>query len=194
MRDNVGGASLCASGPPTCFAVGSHDRGFACARCWWASRWFACFCRRCPLRLANTSSERLECGAWLSDWAARSTPAVGPMNRPPGRIGSPACSATSSRAESQWHVNLAGSSVGVEELRKLRGCDWILRLDLSSTNIGDDGIEPCRHARRSHGAAAAEDARHRLGLLKLKPLGQLMILDVAGTAATYRRWQSWNRR
>src|SRR5262245_26475202 len=39
--------------------------------------------------------------------------------------------------ESQWHVNLAGTSVALEDIRRLRGCGWILRLDLSNTNTGD---------------------------------------------------------
>ncbi|HJQ80707.1 MAG TPA: hypothetical protein VJ828_12160 [Lacipirellulaceae bacterium] len=88
--------------------------------------------------------------------------------------------------EAQWHVNLTGTSVDAEAIRKLRGCNWILRLDLSSSNIGDDALD--------HVATLEDLLELRLrgtrvtdaGLLKLKPLRQLMILDVAGTAATYR--------
>jgi Leucine-rich repeat (LRR) protein len=87
--------------------------------------------------------------------------------------------------ESQWHVNLAGTSVGPEELRRLRGCGWILRLDLSNTNTGDAAL--------SHVASLTNLLELRLrntrvtdaGLLALKPLARLLILDVADTAATY---------
>jgi Leucine-rich repeat (LRR) protein len=87
--------------------------------------------------------------------------------------------------ESQWHVNLAGKSVDLEDLRRLRGCGWILRLDLSSTNTGD--------AAMSHVASLQNLLELRLrntrvtdkGLLELKPLAQLLILDVADTAASY---------
>ncbi len=42
--------------------------------------------------------------------------------------------------EAKWHVNLTGSSVGLEELQRLRSCGWILRLDLSNTNTGDAAL------------------------------------------------------
>jgi Leucine-rich repeat (LRR) protein len=87
--------------------------------------------------------------------------------------------------EAQWHVNLAGKTVGLEDLRRLRGCGWILRLDLSNTNTGDSAM--------SHVASLQNLLELRLrntrvtdkGLLELKPLAQLLILDVADTAASY---------
>jgi hypothetical protein len=88
--------------------------------------------------------------------------------------------------ESQWQVNLAGTSVSPEDLSKLRGSHWILRFDLSHTNVGDDAL--------SHIAMLGNLLELRLrntgvtdsGLLKLKPLSRLLILDVGGTAATYK--------
>ncbi|HEY3393598.1 MAG TPA: hypothetical protein VGK58_12880 [Lacipirellulaceae bacterium] len=87
--------------------------------------------------------------------------------------------------EALWHVNLAGKPVALEDLGRLRGCGWILRLDLSNTNTGD--------AAMSHVSSLQNLLELRLrntrvtdkGLLELKPLTQLLILDVSDTAASY---------
>ncbi|HEX2476670.1 MAG TPA: hypothetical protein VHK01_18095 [Lacipirellulaceae bacterium] len=88
--------------------------------------------------------------------------------------------------EALWHVNLGGTSVGLDDLRRLRGCGWILRLDLSNTNIGDTALSHVASLRNLLELRLRNTRVTDTGLLALKPLAQLLILDVADTAATYR--------
>jgi hypothetical protein len=87
--------------------------------------------------------------------------------------------------EAQWHVNLGGTSVGLDDLRRLRGCGWIIRLDLSNTNTGDAALSQVALLRNLLELRLRNTRVTDKGLLALKPLDQLLILDVADTTATY---------
>ena len=87
--------------------------------------------------------------------------------------------------ESLWNVTLAGASLSVNDVERLSRCDWIVVLNLSNTNFGDDALDHVARLTNLRGLKLANTQVTDAGLMKLKSLSQLRLLGVVGTAASY---------
>jgi hypothetical protein len=87
--------------------------------------------------------------------------------------------------ETLWNVRLAGKSVSARDIARLSHCDWIVMLDLSETNLGNEALHEIAQLTNLRALRLANTAITDAGLAKLDSLRDLEVLDVAGTDVTY---------
>jgi Leucine-rich repeat (LRR) protein len=87
--------------------------------------------------------------------------------------------------EELWYVRLQGSKVTAKDLERLRGCEWIRRLDLSDTSLGDDAIPSIATLKKLRELRLAGTRVTDQGIAPLAALSRLRLLDTRQTAVTY---------
>ena len=87
--------------------------------------------------------------------------------------------------EELWYVHLENSKVTASDLEKLRDCEWIRRLDLSNTALGDDAVGSIVTLRKLRDLHLAGTKFTDQGIAQLAALPRLRLLDTRQTAVTY---------